>query len=72
MEYFCVDDLDYRIWGTEELFLYEPYWITPSNIKVVNNKVSFDFSTVYLNRKNIKCYSGGMKGELVRDSGFLP
>ena len=69
--FLSVDDLDYRIWGSEELFLYEPYWITPSNIKVANNKVSFDFLTGYLNSKKIKCYSGGMKGELVEGQWIL-
>lgn len=56
------DDVDYRIWKGEKLFIYDPYWIAPSNIIFKGTRGSFRFETKFLNLRNKACYSGKIKG----------
>lgn len=65
--YLKPDEIDYRIWSGEELFTYDVYWIVPSNIKLDNNKGSFEFVTRYGSTKQKQCYGGSINGK--RENG---
>ena len=53
------------VWGEEEFFMWDIYWLTPSEIKIKGNKVSFDFSTHTWGDKNVKYYKGTIKAEKI-------
>ena len=59
-------DIHYAIWTAEELFIRDPYWITPGAIDRNRNKISFDFTTTYLSTKHATCYKGLIKGKLIK------
>ena len=59
-------DIHYAIWTAEELFVRDPYWITPGTIHRNGNKISFDFTTTYLSTKPATCYKGLIKGKLIK------
>lgn len=65
--YLKPDEIDYRIWSGEELFIYDVYWIVPSNIKLDNDKGSFEFVTRYGSSKQKPCYGGSINGR--RENG---
>jgi hypothetical protein len=65
------DDVDYGIWSAEELFTRDPYWITPSSIKINGKRMSFNFTTTYLNMRNRKCYKGEVKAKWKKGAWIL-
>ena len=60
------DKIEVWVWGGEDLFLYDVYWITPSNIKSKADKITFDFSTHTWFDKKVKYYKGTVKAKKVR------
>lgn len=65
------DDIEYGVWTAEELFTRDPYWITPSNIKINRKKISFNFTTSHLTTANRRCYEGVFKGGKVKGAWVL-
>jgi hypothetical protein len=61
------DDVDYRIWTGEELFLSEVYWIEPSALEIDRNRASFSFTAMDGAARKRPCYAGKIKG--VRKNG---
>jgi len=59
------DKLEIWVWGEEDFFMYDVYWITPINIKSKGNKITFDFSTHTWFDKEVKYYKGTLKAEKV-------
>lgn len=58
------DDIEYRIWTLEDLFLRNPHWMTPLNIQRTRNRISFDFTTSHLSKYPEVCYKGTISGKL--------
>jgi hypothetical protein len=61
------DDKEIWIWGIEEFFMFDMYWLTPSNTKTKDNKISFDFVTHTWYDKKVKYYKGTVKAEKTQD-----
>jgi hypothetical protein len=53
------------VWGEADFFTHNIYWLTPSNIKMKNKKVSFDFTTHTWGDKNVSYYKGSIKAEKI-------
>jgi hypothetical protein len=61
------DNKEIWIWGVEDFFAYDIYWLTPTNFKVRVNKISFDFATHTWWDKNVKYYKGTVKAKKTQD-----
>jgi hypothetical protein len=59
------DKIEIWVWGEEDFFMYDVYWITPSNIKRKGDKLTFDYSTHTWLDKKVKYYKGTLKAEKV-------
>jgi hypothetical protein len=60
-----VDSIEIHIWNVKNMFLYDIYWLTPSNIKVTSDRMTFDFLTHTWGRKLTKYYSGSITAKKV-------
>jgi hypothetical protein len=56
-----LDSIQIQTWDVKYMFLYDYYWITPSNIHAAPDKLIFDFDTHTIGRKATKYYSGRVK-----------
>ena len=61
------DNKEIWIWGVEDFFVFDIYWLTPTNVKVKWDKISFDFATHTWGDKNYKYYKGTVKAEKIND-----
>ena len=59
------DKIEIWVWGEADFFMYDVYWITPSNIKTKGYQVTFDFSTHTWSDKKVTYYKGTLKAEKV-------
>ena len=64
-------NIEYGIWTAEEVFTQNPYWITPSKIKIKGKKISFHFTTSHLTIDKKKCYEGVIKGKSINGLWML-
>jgi hypothetical protein len=53
------------VWGEEDFFTHDIYWITPSNINMKNTKISFNFATHTWGDKDVHYYKGTIKAEKI-------
>jgi hypothetical protein len=61
------DNKEIWIWGVEDFFIFDIYWLTPTNIRVKGNKFSFDFATHTWGDKTYKYYKGTVKAEKINN-----
>lgn len=66
-QYIKWDNKEIWIWGVEDFFIFNIYWLTPTKLKVKGNKISFDFATHTWGDKNYKYYKGTVKAEKAVD-----
>ena len=59
------DIMEIWVWGDEDLFTYDVYWIMPSHIKPRKKEMSFDFSTQSWFKKELKHYQGSLKAKKI-------
>jgi hypothetical protein len=65
------DDKEIWIWGVEDFFLFDIYWMTPTNIIVKGRKISFEFVTHTWGDKNYIYYKGTVKAEKINDKWIV-
>lgn len=65
------DKIEISLWGEDNLFLYDVYWITPSNIKTKGDKITFDYSTHTWLDKKIKYYKGTLKSKKIKGQWII-
>jgi len=53
------------VWGEEDFFAHDIYWLSPSNINIKNKNISFDFATHTWGDKDIRYYKGTIKAEKI-------
>jgi hypothetical protein len=59
------DEKEIWVWGGEDFFTHDIYWITPSNIKMKDTKVSFNFATHTWGDKAVNYYKGTIMAEKI-------
>jgi hypothetical protein len=64
-------NVDIWIWSDEETFLHDVYWLTPTNLKIRKNELSFDFSTSTWDDKDLKYFKGTLKGRRIGEQWII-
>ena len=60
------DSKEIWVWGEEDFFAYDIYWLTPTSVKAQVDRISFDFVTHTWGDKKVKYYKGTIKAEQIQ------